>query len=243
MVLAGGLGTRMSGVAGGLPKALIPVGGQPFAHHQLRLLARQGVTDVVYSIGHRGEMIRAAVGDGSAFGLGVRYVDEGERLRGTGGALRLCLDAGVLANRFLVLYGDSYLPIDLSPVLAAFESRRRPALMTVLRNDDRWDTSNVIYQDGQVVLYDKTRGGEGSPIAGRMQYIDYGLTLLTRAVVERLPADEVCDLAGLYRDLSLAGELAGFEVDQRFYEIGSPAGLRDLETHLAQGEHHGNSQH
>jgi NDP-sugar pyrophosphorylase family protein len=114
--------------------------------------------------------------------------------------------------------------------------------MTVLRNQGRWDTSNVIHDEaeGRVVLYDKTRGGSDP----RMQYIDYGLSMLSRDVVARLPAGEVCDLGGLYRDLSLAGELAGFEVTRRFYEIGSPEGLRDLERHLGeQGEHHGNSHH
>jgi NDP-sugar pyrophosphorylase family protein len=245
VILAGGLGTRMRAHAGDIPKALIPVrggsGARPFAQHQLELLARQGVTDVVYSVGYKGQLIREAVGDGRAFGLRVRYVDEGEKLRGTGGALRLCLDEGTLDDWFLVLYGDSYLPIDIGPVVAAFKDQRRergrPALMTVLRNQGRWDRSNVVFRAedgaaGQVVLYDKSAERDE-----RMQYIDYGLTALTREVVSRLPAGDVgvSDLALLYRDLSLAGELGGFEVSRRFYEIGSPEGLRDLEALLERG--------
>jgi NDP-sugar pyrophosphorylase family protein len=227
VILAGGRGTRMRPLTDEIPKALVPVRGRPFAHRQLALLARQGVTDVVYSIGYRGDLIRAAVGDGAAFGLRVAYVDEGEALRGTGGALRLCLDAGALADSFLVLYGDSYLPIALPPVVDAFAAAGRPALMTVLRNQGRWDRSNVIYEAGEVRLYNKRLADS------RMQFIDYGLTVLTRPVAARLPAGAVCDLADLYRDLSLAGELAGHEVSTRFYEIGSPEGLRDLEEHLA----------
>jgi MurNAc alpha-1-phosphate uridylyltransferase len=227
VILAGGLGTRMKPLTDTIPKALLPVAGRPFAHHQLDLLARQGVTDVVYSVGHRGDMVEDAVGDGSAFGLRVVYVHEGDRLRGTGGALRLCLDEGVLADRFLVLYGDSYLPIDLGPVIAAFDAQAQPALMTVLRNDNRWDRSNVVYEAGRVHLYDKAQ------VDLRMHHIDYGLAVLTRMVIAGLPPGEVSDLAHLYRDLSRAGQLGGHEVSQRFYEIGSPEGLKDLEARLA----------
>ena len=126
----------------------------------------------------------------------------------------------------MVLYGDSYLPIDLAEVEAAFRGAGRPALMTVMHNDGRWDRSNVIYERGQVQLYDKRSADP------RMRYIDYGLSVLTRVVIERVPAGAPADLADLYRDLSLAGELAGHEVAQRFYEIGSPEGLRDLEAFL-----------
>jgi NDP-sugar pyrophosphorylase family protein len=209
-----------------IPKTLVPVAGLPFAHRQLQLLADEGVSEVVMSIGYRGEMVRSSIGDGSAFGLQVRYVDEGDKLRGTAGALRLCLDSGVLAEAFMVLYGDSYLPIALAPVEAAFLGSGRAALMTVMRNQGRWDRSNVIFEDGQLRLYDKRQTDP------RMQHIDYGLTVLSRALVERVPAGAVADLADLYHQLSVAGELAGYEVVQRFYEIGSPEGLRDLEAFL-----------
>jgi NDP-sugar pyrophosphorylase family protein len=226
VILAGGLGTRMQALAADIPKTLLPVAGRPFAHRQLELLAGEGVRDVVMSVGYRADMIRESIGDGSTFGLHVRYVDEGERLRGTAGALRLCLDSGVLAEAFMVLYGDSYLPIALAPVVAAFRGSGRPALMTVMRNQGRWDRSNVIFEDGQLRLYDKRKTDLN------MQHIDYGLTVLERALLERVPTGVVSDLADLYHDLSVAGELAGYEVAQRFYEIGSPEGLRDLEAYL-----------
>lgn len=217
-----------------LPKALIPVHGEPFAYHQLRLLVEHGIREVVYVVGFRGEQIRAAVGDGGAFGLAVTYVDEGERLHGTGGALRFALDAGALADVIAVLYGDSYLPIDLAPVWAAFEASGRPALMTVLRNDDRWGRSNAVFERGSVVLYDK-RPPHRDP---RMAWIDYGLTVLRRDVVGRIPSGAVVDLGDIYRDLSLRGDLVGYEVSTRFYEVGSPEGVAELEQYLDPADAH-----
>lgn len=251
VVLAGGLGTRMRPWTDTVPKALLPVAGSPFVDHQLRLLAHRGVTDVVLSIGYRGEMIRQAVGDGGPWGLAVRYVDEGSDLRGTGGALRLALDQGCLASEFLVTYGDSYLPVAHRPVLRKLRgpsTRRRPAgtgtgddrhdrppadaVMAVHRNRDAWDTSNARYADGRVELYDKQADDATRTRIG-MEHIDYGLAALRRDVVEReVPPGEVVDLADLYHRLSVAGRLGGHEVTRRFYEIGSPGGLADLEKHL-----------
>ena len=143
VILAGGLGTRLGELARTRPKTLALVGGRPFADHQLGWLAGQGVDDVVYCIGHLGDQIREFVGDGSQWGIAVRYVDEGDRCLGTGGALRLAHDEGVLADHFFVLYGDSWLSVDLGLVERRFGGIRAPALMTVFRNDDQFDTSNV----------------------------------------------------------------------------------------------------
>jgi NDP-sugar pyrophosphorylase family protein len=230
VILAGGLGTRMPEATADRPKALLPVGGRPFVDHQLELLAAGGVEDVVLCVGYGGDALRNHVGDGARFGLSVRYVDEGTELKGTAGALRLALDEGALADAFAVLYGDSYLPIELEPVWAAFRAGGLPALMTVYRNDDRWDASNAAFEDGRVVVYDK----HGVSSAGeQLRWIDYGLSILSADVIrERVAPRTVADLADLYHDLSVEGKLAGFEVDERFYEVGSPAGLAELERHL-----------
>lgn len=230
VVLAGGLGTRMRPLTETMPKALVPVLGVPFVDWQLRLLAARGVERVTFCIGHLGEMLRDHVGDGSRFGLSAAWVDEGSRLLGTAGALRQALDRDALDPAFFVLYGDSYLPVDMVAVESAWERSRAPALMTVMRNEDRWDASNAIYAGGRVVLYDKSR-----PPARRSQmlWIDFGLSVLTGEVVaDRVPSDEPADLADLLRDLAQGGNLAGFEVSGRFFEAGSPGGLRDLERHL-----------
>jgi len=234
VILAGGLGTRIASVAPAVPKALIPVAGEPFAHHQLSLLEASGVREVVYCVGHRGDAIRAFVGSGSRWNLHVSYVDEGRMLRGTAGALRLAFESGVLRPVFFVLYGDSYLPIDYRAVWAAFEQAAgMEALMTVFRNDQRWDLSNVIFDGQRVLLYDKSRK---DPRAGEMVYIDYGLSVFRRDLVQReVPRDGVVDLAEVYGRLSVSGLLAGYEVHERFYEIGSPAGLEELRNRLGRG--------
>ena len=227
VILAGGHGTRMRPLTESVPKTLLPVAGHPFAWHQLHLLARAGVTDVVYCIGHKGHKIREFWNETPAPIPSIRYVDEGEHLLGTGGALRLALDLGALQQSFLVLYGDSFLTIPFAPVWNVFQRSQSPALMTVLRNYGRWDRSNVRFLDGRVELYDK----EADSTKAEMEFVDYGLSVMRRDVLNAL--DKPSDLASLYHELSVKGELAGLEVHDRFYEIGSPEGLRDLERFLA----------
>jgi NDP-sugar pyrophosphorylase family protein len=228
VILAGGLGTRMRPLTETCPKTLLPVCGRPFAWHQLHWLAAQGITEVVYCIGHHGEMIRDFWASEQSPVESIVYVDEGQALRGTGGALKLARDSGTLAESFFVTYGDSFLPVQFPPIWKAFRASGMPALMTVLHNRGHWDRSNVIYQGGRVTLYDK----QGDP---SMQFIDYGLSAMHRELLDGITA-EVFDLSTLFHELSLRGQLAGFEVDQRFYEIGSPAGLHDLEQYLTETE-------
>ena len=225
VILAGGLGTRMWPVAQQVPKTLLPVAGRPFASWQLDWLADAGVDSVVYCVGYLGEQVREHVGDGSAWGVAVDYVDEGHELRGTAGALRLAHDEGVLDETFLVLYGDSWLQVDPAEVYVAARRSGLPALMTVYENNGLFDTSNVEYADGRVVRYEK--GLDPAPPA--MRWIDYGLSVLTRVLVaERVHENDVVDLSALCHTLSLEGKLAGFMVPDRFYEIGSPAGLAEV---------------
>ena len=232
VILAGGLGTRMRPRTETVPKSLLEVAGRPFVDHQLVWLAAHGVSSVVLSIGHLGEALEAHVGDGARYGIPVRYVREGATLRGTAGALRLAAEEGALEAEFLVLYGDSYLPIEFGAVARAFRASGLPALMTVFENDGRWDTSNVVYDEAteRIVVYDKTR--KLRP-AGDFRYIDYGLSAFRRGALERaVPAGVRYDLADVMRELSVRGELAGLCVTERFYEIGSPEGLADLERLL-----------
>lgn len=230
VILAGGLGTRMRPMTEAVPKALIPVLGTPFADWQLRLLAGQGVERVVYCVGYLGDMLRAHVGDGARFGLAVDWSAEEPRLLGTAGAIRLAVDRGLVDDAFFVLYGDSYLPVSFAAVEEAWRARDAPALMTVVRNEGRWDRSNCIYADGRVVLYDKSRPADR---VAEMRWIDYGLSVLTSAAVrDAVPRCAAADLADVQHDLSVQGELPGLEVHQRFYEAGSVTGLRELEEYL-----------
>jgi NDP-sugar pyrophosphorylase family protein len=230
VILAGGLATRMRPQTETVPKALLPVNGRPFADIQLAWLHSIGVTDAVYSIAHLGDLIRQHVGDGQRFGLSVRYVPDGERTLGTAGALRRVIDSGAVPETFAVINGDSFLSLDLTAIESAYRKSGCPALMTVLRNRDRWDASNAVYRDGRVILYDKSRPAGWRQ---RMEWIDYGFSVLTRrTITDAVAPGEAGDLSAVMRDLSLAGQLAGFEVTDRFFEIGSPSGLADLERHL-----------
>ena len=227
-VLAGGLATRLRPITESIPKALIEVAGRPFVCRQLDYLRGQGITRVVLCIGHLGEQIEAVVADGRAFGLDVRYSPDGPTLLGTGGALKRALP--LLGDRFFVLYVDSFLPCNYREVQQAFVSSGRPALMTVLHNADRWDKSNVLLRNGQIVEYNKH-----SPQPG-MEYIDYGLGVLSATVLSDYPANIPIDLAEVYHRLSLAGALAGHEVRKRFYEIGSHEGLKEAEIYFSTRE-------
>ena len=221
-ILAGGLATRMRPVTESIPKSMIEVAGRPFIEHQLELLRAQSVKNVVLCVGHLGEMIQAHIGDGKRFGLSVSYSFDGERLLGTGGALRRALP--LLGPDFFVLYGDSYLDIAYASVQAAYRDSEKPALMTVFRNGSQWDTSNVLFDGSRVVRYDKNHPTPD------MKFIDYGLGILSGDLLK--VRGEAFDLADVYMALADGGRLAGFEATKRFYEIGTPAGLASADGHL-----------
>jgi NDP-sugar pyrophosphorylase family protein len=223
-VLAGGLATRLRPITLTIPKSMVIVAGEPFIAHQLRLFRREGLSHVVLCIGHLGETIEKFVGDGSQFGLEVAYSRDGECLLGTGGALTRALP--LLGPEFLVTYGDSYLDIAYAPVVAAFRESSFPVLMTVFRNADRWEKSNIDFSAGLVRAYSKTAN------VG-MSYIDYGLQMVDAEILRTRRTDEPFDLASVYAALVGEGRMAGFEVSRRFYEIGSQAGLAETEAYLA----------
>lgn len=224
-ILAGGLATRLQPLTDRLPKSLLEVAGRPFLFHQLEMLRKQGVDRVVLCVAHLGEQIRAAVSAAPPPGLTVSYSFDGRELLGTGGALKRALP--LLGEEFFVLNGDSYLPCSLARIQSAYRAARRPALMTALRNDNRWDKSNVLFRNGELLAYDKHAPRPD------MSHIDFGLSILSRTVFTNYREARAIDLADIFRDLSLSGQLAGFEVSERFYEIGSPQGLRDTEEFLS----------
>lgn len=223
-ILAGGLATRLRPTTETIPKALIEISGEPFLAHQLRLLNRSGIERVVLCIGHRGEQIQSYAGDGRRFGLHIDYSYDGPRLLGTAGALRRALT--LLGEAFFVVYGDSYLPCDYHAIEQTFLDSGKLGLMTVFRNEGKWDTSNVEFSGGLLLAYDKR---SRTP---RMHHIDYGLGVFRSAAFAALQACEPYDLATLYCDLLAKDELAAHEVGERFYETGSFAGIREMEEFL-----------
>src|SRR5580698_11592164 len=212
-LLAGGLATRLRALTETVPKSLLLVAEEPFLAHQLRLLVRQGIYEIVLCCGHLGEQIEAFAGDGSRFGCRIRYSYDGDALLGTGGALRRALP--LLGERFFVMYGDSYLLADLASVWKTFLASAQLALMTVFRNDGKWDASNIEMRDGKILCYEKRKRTPA------MRYIDYGLSVLHANVLKAWPENEPFDLASVFGSLATEGSLAAHEVHGRFYEIGS----------------------
>jgi N-acetyl-alpha-D-muramate 1-phosphate uridylyltransferase len=229
VILAGGLATRLRPMTEVLPKALISIRGEPFINHQLRLLRDQGVHEVVLCLGYLGEMIEELIGNGQQFGLNVSYVYDGPTLLGTAGAIKRALPS-VFAEHFFVLYGDSYLTCDYASVKAAFLASQKTGLMTVFKNQNQWDTSNVEYKNGQILAYSK------SEKTSRMHYIDYGLSVFHRKVFDKVEPLQPSDLSIVCEELVKNNQLGGFEVSQRFYEIGSFAGINEFEYYLGEIE-------
>lgn len=223
-ILAGGLATRLHPLTERIPKSLLEVADRPFIFHQLRGLRARGVSRVVLCVGYLGEKIEREIGSGDDIGIQVSYCYDGPTLLGTGGALRKALP--LLGEIFFALYGDSYLDIDYAAVEDAFFSCGKPALMAVYKNSGKWDASNVLFREGKIIRYSKK-----NPEAD-MGYIDYGLGILTAGVFNEHEGAETLDLSAVYESLAAAGQLAAFEATHRFYEIGSPAGLRETDRYL-----------
>lgn len=223
-ILAGGLATRLRPITEKIPKSLVPVAGRPFLAHQLELLHARGIRHAVLCVGYLGEMIERDFGHES-FGVTLDYSFDGPKLLGTGGAVKRALP--MLGNDFFVLYGDSYLPIEYRPVAEFFRRSGKLGCMTVYRNEGRYDTSNVVFGDGEIKVYDKKAR------LPEMHHIDYGLSLFKAAAFNGYSAEQPLDLAEVMGKLVREKQLAGYEVTERFYEIGSPAGLKELEELLA----------
>src|SRR6185437_93809 len=222
-ILAGGLATRLRPITEKIPKSLVPVAGKPFLTHQLEFLSSRGIRHAVLCVGYLGEMIQRDYGN-EAFGIKLDYSFDGAKLLGTGGAIKRALP--MLGGEFFVLYGDSYLPIEYRPIAEFFERSGKLGCMTVYHNEGRYDTSNVVFADGEIKVYDKKAK------LPEMRHIDYGLSLFKAAAFDGYSAEQPFDLADVMGKLVREKQLAGYEVRERFYEIGSPAGLKELEELL-----------
>jgi NDP-sugar pyrophosphorylase family protein len=225
VILAGGLATRMRPVTEKIPKSMIDVNGKPFIYHQLRLLKDKGISHVILCLGYLGEQVAGYVGNGDDFRLQVDCFFDGDKLLGTGGAIKHIGEK--LPVRFFVLYGDSYLDIDYKAVETAYYSSAKRGLMTIFKNENKWDTSNIIFKNGEIIKYSKK-----SKI-NEMNYIDYGLGILEKSVFASFSDNNPFDLAEVYEYLADTRQVAAYEAYERFYEIGSPAGLSELCNKLA----------
>lgn len=219
-ILAGGLATRMLPLTEHTPKAMLPVNGTPFIEMQLAELKRQGISKVVLCLGHLGEQIERHIRS-LKLSLDIRFSYDGETPLGTGGAVKKALP--LLGEHFFVLYGDSWINAGYAEVQNAWLCSGKTALMAIYKNCGRWDKSNADY-DGECVVYQKNAPEPD------MKYIDYGLGILSAGCFDAFSGK--FDLAEVYYAISKEHELAGWEATHRFYEIGSPAGLKELEEFL-----------
>jgi len=224
-ILAGGLATRLRPITETIPKALIEVAGKPFIDYQLTYLSKQGIKKVVLCVGYLGSLIQEYVGTGFQYSLDVEYSFDGDQLLGTGGALKKASDK--LGKDFFVQYGDSFLPINYKLVYEAYLREQKPALLTIYKNDNKFDRSNVCYQNQRLTEYNK------NILKPEMNYIDYGLSILNSSVIEKFSVSNKFDLSDVYNELSLDNLLAGYVTQERFYEIGSHQGIKETENYFS----------
>ncbi len=225
-ILSGGKATRLYPVTETKPKAMLELSGKPFIAHQLALLKDNGVGRIVICAGHLGHMLKDYIRDGRDFGLTVDYSFDGDKLLGTSGAVKKALP--LLGNVFAVMYGDSYLTERFRPIADSFFKCGKKGLMTVFKNEGRWGPSNIVYDNGTIARYDKKH------LTREMKHIDYGLLFFKKEAFSEIVDGQVYDLADLCSGLVNEGQMAGYEVKQRFYEIGSPEGLEETRRYLEQ---------
>ena len=225
VILAGGLGTRLGEITKSRPKSMLKICGQTFLEHQLEFISQGGITDIVLCIGHMGEQIERHFGNGRSYGVNIRYSFE-DKLLGTAGALKQA--EALLGETFFTIYGDSYLFLNFSLLMAQLESRKKMALMTVFKNYNLFDSSNTAIEGNLVKRYGKRQKTED------MIYIDYGANAFRKEVLNMIPENQLYSLEELFPQLIDKEELLAFEVNERFYEIGSPQGLRDFERYVAE---------
>ena len=207
---------------------MVRVRGVPYLEHQLRLLARQSLTDVVLLTGFFGEQIADYFGNGRQLGLNIRYSRECEPL-GTGGALRDARD--LLEDLFLIIYGDSYLPIDYTAAGHQLELSEAIGLIVVYRDmaGDTFVRPNVaLDSEGFVTCYDKQASDDP-----KLQYVEAGVLAFRRSVLDLIPPEGPASLEQqVYPQLIKQRTLLGLPTSQRFYDIGTPARLRVIEELL-----------
>jgi NDP-sugar pyrophosphorylase family protein len=231
VVLAGGLATRLRPVTKTIPKSLVEVNGVPFVLHQLQLFQQKGISQVHFCLGYLGHMVQAVVNQSPfATAMHISYSYDGDKLLGTGGAIVNAFDH--LPNTFFITYGDSYLDIDYAAIHAFYQQQHtgNQGLMTVYHNQGRWDTSNVVFTNNHLQLYSKKNK------VPQMQYIDYGLSILSKTNFNQYTPGTTLDLADVYETLSRNQQLLGYQVHTRFYEIGSFQGIQDFVDYLNQNQ-------
>jgi len=219
------MGTRLGELTKSVPKPMVLVKGKPFLEYEIALLKRSGLDDFVLCVGHLGERVESHFGDGREWGVKVRYSYDGPRLLGPAGALKKA--ERLLEDAFFVTYGDAYLRADYPAVMDALLGSGNEGLMTVYRNRNKYGKSDVAVEGGKVVRYDKKAKGAG------MEWVNFGVSALKKSALGLIPPGKRCDEEEFYGELIRRGELAAYPIEERFYEIGTPASLKGFERFIS----------
>src|SRR6185437_15921242 len=182
-ILAGGKGTRLKDRLGDLPKPMIPVGGKPLLEHQVELARKYGFTDLVFFVRYRADLIEKHFGDGKKLGVQIRYVQEQEPL-GTAGAVLAGIEH--LAERFVVMYGDTMVNVDLERLWRAHEEHRAEATLLLHPNDHPFDSDLVeVNAESRVVAFHNRPHSEG---VWRQNLVNAGLYVLEKRALNAFRA-------------------------------------------------------
>ncbi len=223
LILAGGMARRLKPMSNQVPKSLIEIKGKPFIYYQLEQARSRGINNVVICIGNLGNEVRKNVGNGEKFNLNIKYSDEGNNLLGTGGAIRNATN--LLEDYFFVLYGDSWINTIYQELYNHIKLSGFRAIITVFKNNNKWDNSNISINENIVLSYQKSKNKNSN-------YIDYGLSLLPKKIFMKYKEKDAFDLGTVYKRLVKQKQLEAFEVYDRFYEIGSFKGITETSDNL-----------
>lgn len=223
-ILAGGYATRLGSLTTEIPKCLIEINERPFVDWQLDLLKKNGYSEFIFCVSYKSDLIQEYLGDGRDRGISIQYSLDGPTQLGTGGAIRKALPK--LGDKFGVIYGDSYLPTNFFALEKNFLISRSQALMAVYKNQNQFDSSNVEFVNGKMVKYEKGTNNKN------MRYIDYGVTFFRDVAFHPWRDQSSFDLSEVCHQLAKEKQLDGYEVIERFYEIGSIQGIEELSQHL-----------
>lgn len=226
VIMAGGMGTRLRPLTYEIPKPMVVVGGKPYLYYQLKYLQKFGYTDVLILIGYLGHYIQDYFKDGDDLGLNISYSIENEPL-GTGGALKGA--QSLLQEVFMLIYGDSFLPIDLKNLENSFNYSSMAGMVVVYDNRENTDvTSNIAVDAQDTILKYKKNSNDHD-----LNYVDAGISIFNKNVCDLIPDKKKKSLEEeIFPSLVEQRKLFAYITNQRFYDIGNIQRLSVFENYI-----------
>lgn len=223
-VLAGGLGTRLGKLTKKTPKIMVKINSIPFIDYQLSHFYDNGITNIIYCLGHYQDQVCDYIESKKISKIKIQYAFETDQLLGTGGAIKNALH--LAEDKFIVQYGDSFLPIKYADIYNHFIRSNKSALMTIYKNKHKHDRSNIYFNGKKIMDYEKLSNHNI-----KYEYIDYGCSLFKKKVFSDIKEKEF-DLSNVFKKLVHDDDLDHFTTMHRFYEIGSHSGIKEFQIYL-----------